>query len=80
MQQAIVEELAVVFKGRARFLTLDVDEHPKSAMQLGITSIPTLVIYRDGRELERVVGLQLPETLSAAIDKVIAQCDREGKR
>jgi thioredoxin 1 len=80
MQQPIVEELAVVFKGKARFLTLDVDEHPKAAMQLGITSIPTLVIYRDGRELERVVGLQLPETLSAAIDKVIAQCDREGKR
>jgi thioredoxin 1 len=80
MQQPIVETLSVLFKGRARFFTVDVDEHPKSAMQLGITSIPTVIIYKDGKEIKRVVGLQPSEMLRAAIDKVLVQANGEGKR
>ncbi len=75
-QQTIIEQLAVLFQGKARFLTLDVDEHPKSAMHMGITSIPTLIIYKDGEEIQRFVGLQSSETLSEAIDKIFVKPGR----
>ena len=41
-------------------------------MALGITSIPTLIIYKNGKEIERFIGLQNAEVLSEAIDKALA--------
>ena len=53
-------------------MDLNVDEHRESAMALGITSIPTLIIYKDGKEIERFIGLQNAEALSAAFDRTLA--------
>ena len=52
-------------------MALDVDEHRKAAMGLGITSIPTLIIFKNGREMRRFVGLQPAEVLSTAIEKIL---------
>jgi len=71
VQKPIMNQLAGQYRGKARVLALDVDEHRKAAMRLGITSIPTLIIFKNGREMRRFVGLQPAEVLSTAIEKIL---------
>ncbi len=51
-----VEELAKSYDGKMKFAKLDVDNNNKTALQYGVMSIPTLIIFKDGQEKERIVG------------------------
>lgn len=51
------EALAVEFAGRAKLVRLDTDAIPKTFARFGIASIPTLLIFKDGRLVDRMVGL-----------------------
>jgi thioredoxin 1 len=73
VQKTIIDQLAGRYQGRARILELDVDTHRKVAMQLGITSIPTVVLFKDGEEMKRFVGIHPAEVLSMAIDKMLGK-------
>ena len=66
-QATIIESLAQDFRGAARIRTLDIDENQSIAMDLGIQSIPTIIIYKNGKEIRRFVGLQPAETLDNAL-------------
>jgi thioredoxin 1 len=70
-QKPIIETLARRFRGEARIIELNIDDNRQFAIQLGITSIPTLIIFKNGRELQRFVGLQPAEVLSKAIAEVL---------
>jgi thioredoxin 1 len=52
----IVEELASEYGSVASFGKLNVDENPSTAMRYGIQSIPTILIIKNGAEVERIVG------------------------
>jgi thioredoxin len=52
----IVDELASELAGRVRVGKLNVDENPATASRFGVQSIPTLLILRGGREVDRIVG------------------------
>ncbi|MFT3785143.1 MAG: thioredoxin [Tepidisphaeraceae bacterium] len=52
-----IEELATEYAGRVRVAKLNTDENPRTADRLRISGIPTLVIFRAGREVDRIVGL-----------------------
>jgi thioredoxin 1 len=52
----IVEDIAGEFGERARVFKMDVDANPSTAAQLGIMSLPTLVLFKDGRPVDRQVG------------------------
>jgi len=71
-QKPIVDQLAKLYAGKASVIEINVDGNQQSAMELGITSIPTLIIYKNGAEIERFIGLQKAEVLSEAIDKALA--------
>jgi thioredoxin 1 len=71
-QKPIVDQLAMLYNGKASIIEMNVDGNQESAMELGITSIPTLIIYKNGAEIERFIGLQNAEVLSDAIDKALA--------
>ena len=51
-----VNKLAAELDGRARFSKVDVGDFPEMAERLGVMSIPTLVLYRSGKEVTRVSG------------------------
>jgi thioredoxin 1 len=70
-QKPILDFLAEKYRGRVAVLELDVDENRETAMQLGIASIPTLILFKKRVEVGRFVGLQTMETLSTAIDNVL---------
>ena len=63
------EALAEQYKGRVRFLKLDVDENREIPQRFGVKGIPTLVFFDRGREVERVVGAATRETLARIVDK-----------
>ena len=52
----IVDELARELAGRVRVGKLNVDENPQTAARFGARSIPTLLVLRGGREVDRIVG------------------------
>jgi len=63
MQTPILEGLARELNGNARIVKLNTDENPATARSFGINSIPTLILFRDGKEVERMVGVQPAESL-----------------
>ena len=70
-QEPIVKDIAKKFKGKARVSEVNVDENREIAIRLGIQSIPTLILFKNGQEIQRFIGLQPVETLSHAIDKAL---------
>ena len=62
------EELAAETEG-VTFAKVNVDENPDVAMGLGIQAIPTLFLFRDGKAVDKVVGVQSKQALKAMIDR-----------
>lgn len=52
----IVEELATEYSGKLKVTKMDVDANPRTAMQYGIRSIPTLMIFKGGQVVEQIIG------------------------
>ena len=57
MLAPVIEQLSNKYNGKAAVVKVDIDENPDLAAQYGIESIPTVIIFENGKEKERVVGL-----------------------
>jgi thioredoxin 2 len=68
----IVEELAAEMAGRVRFGKLNVDENPVTAGRFDVRSIPTLLVLEQGREIDRLVGVQPKAEIARQLERVIA--------
>ncbi len=67
----VVEELAGEYAGKLEVKKMDVDANPQTAMALGIRSIPTLLIFKDGKVAEQVIGAVPKSVLKKKIDNVV---------
>ncbi|MGZ8866883.1 MAG: thioredoxin [Thermoanaerobaculia bacterium] len=65
----IVEELAPSYQGRAVIAKMNVDDNPMVAQRFGITSIPTLMMFKDGKLVDRAVGAMPKAELQKFIDR-----------
>jgi thioredoxin len=68
----LLERLAEVFAGRVKFLKVNIDADPEVAGVYRVEGVPTLLFFRDGRPIDRIVGLSDPRTLVAKIDRLAA--------
>jgi thioredoxin 1 len=59
----IVEKLADEYKGKVRVGKLDIDESPGVASKFGIRGVPTVVVFKEGKEAGRHVGVTNKDTL-----------------
>jgi thioredoxin 1 len=59
----IVEEIAAEFDGQLKVTKLDVDTNPQTATQYGIRGIPTLIVFKEGKPAETLVGWMPKELL-----------------
>ena len=66
-----IEELAKEYEGRANVGKVDVDEAGELAQDFGVSSIPTLIVLKDGAEVKRFVGVTPIAELRKAIDAAI---------
>lgn len=63
MQAPILDELDKELGDKVKICKVDVDEQPAIAQNFGIMSIPTLIAFRDGKQIEKRVGVQSREEL-----------------
>ncbi|MDO8682143.1 MAG: thioredoxin [Armatimonadota bacterium] len=71
MLAPVVEQLAGDYEGRLKVFKANTDQNPQLAGEHGIRSIPTLIFFKDGKEVDRVVGVQSKSALAGKIDAVI---------
>lgn len=72
MQTPILEEIADDFAGKkVKIGKLNVDEAPKVASKFQIMSIPTLIIFKNGKPIEQMMGIQDKNTLVEKLNKLI---------
>jgi thioredoxin 1 len=64
-----IEELAKDYCGKVLIGKLDVDENPATAEQFQVFSIPTMIIFKNGKEAERLVGLCAKKNIENALQK-----------
>ena len=58
----VIEKLAGDYEGKAEIGKVDVDEQGELAMRYGVMSIPTVILFKDGQEVTRLVGVQPEES------------------
>lgn len=67
-----LEELGGSYAGRATISKLDVDANAGSALRYGVKAIPTLILFKEGRERERLVGAQPKQAITDLLDRYAA--------
>lgn len=73
MVAPIVDELAQEYEGRLRVRKLNTDENPEVAGRYQIMSIPTILFFRNGELVDRLVGARPKRQFKELIDKLLAQ-------
>jgi len=68
----VLEQLAGEMAGRIRFAKLNVDENPVTAQRFNVRNIPTLLVLKDGREVDRIVGVYPKPEIVRRLEKIIA--------
>jgi thioredoxin 2 len=63
----VLDELAAESNGRYRIAKLNVDENPRTAAQFNIRSIPTMLIFRNGALVDRIIGAQSKQAIAARL-------------
>ena len=63
----IVDEIATEYDGKVRVMKLDVDENQNTAMNFGVMGIPTLILFKGGKAVERITGYMPKERLLAKL-------------
>lgn len=67
----IVEKIAAANTGKVKVGKLNVDENPDSAQSYGIQGIPTLLLFKDGKVANQIVGFQAQNNIQRMIDEVL---------
>jgi thioredoxin 1 len=67
----IVEEVATQYIGKVKVAKMDVDKNVSTPQRYGVRGIPTLLLFKDGKVAEQIVGYVPKETIEKAISKVL---------
>ncbi|GER67056.1 thioredoxin [Weizmannia acidilactici] len=65
----VLEEIDAEMGDKVKIVKVDVDENQKTASKFGIMSIPTLVVMKDGKQVDKVIGYQPKEALEELVKK-----------
>jgi len=71
MVAPVIDELAGEYKDKAGFAKINVDENPKLASQFGVMSIPTIMIFKNGKPEQQVIGYKSKNDLKKLLDSVL---------
>lgn len=70
-QEPIIKNLVHKFKNRASIIEVDIDNNRDLATKFMVQSIPTLIIFKDGKEIKRFIGLQTENTISKSLENAL---------
>ena len=66
-----LEELNTTYTGKVKFVKMDVDANPQTPPQFGIRGIPTLILFKGGKMVDQLVGLQPKEVIEQLLSKAL---------
>lgn len=72
MISPVVEEIAGEFAGKLKVTKMDVDSNPKTPTSFSIMSIPSLLIFKDGKVVDQIIGAVPKAQLVARVNKALA--------
>jgi thioredoxin 2 len=67
----VIDQLASELAGRVRVVKLNVDDNPRTAARFDLRSIPTLLVLKDGREVDRLVGVQPKQEIARRLERAM---------
>jgi len=67
----IIDEIAEEYKGKLKVVKVNTDENVRTAQEYSISGIPSILIFKNGEAVERLVGLMQKSTLTGSIDKYL---------
>lgn len=67
----VMEELSHEYNGKVKFFKLNTDKDPSIAIQYQIMSIPTLLFFKNGKPVDKVIGVVPKKNLSEKINKIL---------
>ena len=67
----VLEELAQEYDGKAKIVKINIDDNQNTPAQFGVRSIPTLILFKNGNEVEKIIGAQSKDKLKAMIDSAL---------
>ena len=70
-QEPVIKKLMDTYQNRAAIIEINIDQHNSLATEYSVQSIPTLIIFKDGKEIKRFVGLQSEETITESLDNAL---------
>ena len=76
MVAPIVDELAVEYNGKVKVMKLNTDENPEIAGKYQVMSIPTILIFKNGQPVERLVGAVPKRKFKEVLDSLLAQTSK----
>ena len=65
----VLEEIASEYDAKIKVVKINIDENQTTPSNFGVRSIPTLILFKDGQEVEKIIGAQSKENLKQMIDK-----------
>ncbi|MCC8179455.1 MAG: thioredoxin family protein [Planctomycetes bacterium] len=69
--EPVMDQLADDFDGKAMVAKINIDEHSEAAVDNSVEDIPTIILFKDGVEAERLFGAQKLETLTEELNRLI---------
>jgi thioredoxin 2 len=72
MVAPIVDQIAAELAGRVKVAKMNVDDNPATSSRFGVRSIPTLLVFKDGREVDRIVGVQPRTAIVSRLERYLA--------
>ena len=76
----IVDQIAAELAGRVKVAKMNVDDNPATSARFGVRSIPTLLVFKDGREVDRIVGAQPKAAIVSRLERHISPAASAGGR
>lgn len=74
----LLEEIGPDYRGRLRIVKLNVDESPRTAARFGISSIPTMILFKDGKAVDHLVGATPLQPLRQWLDRYALESAETG--
>ena len=68
-----LEKLSERYDGRVRVVKVDAEGNANTAARLNVKSVPTVIAFKDGKEIERMTGVRSLSTFSAMADKLLSE-------
>ena len=68
----VIEELSSEYDGRVKVLKLNTDENPEIATKFQVMSIPSLIFFKNGEQIDKLVGAQSKQKFKETIDRLLA--------